>query len=181
MGMMGWGWGAYSDEEMWHNKHKQRLAPWHSAKNSSHIQKEKGGGRTFFWYANVSIMWDFAALDSGSCGRVWRNGDIRVYKDWLQTYVPFFQLLSAFKIETLIINVRAPTDLCDILCFINKTSKTHIRLYYSTSLGCETNSNSSYSEISSRLIDKERDKNNRTIYLTVTGPLHLAHKVKEYS
>lgn len=40
----------------------------------------------------------------------------------------------------LIIKASAPTDLCDILCFINKTSKKHIRLYYSTILGCETNS-----------------------------------------
>lgn len=38
---------SYSDEEMWHNKQKQRLAPRHPA--SSHIEKEKkmeeeGGG-----------------------------------------------------------------------------------------------------------------------------------------
>lgn len=47
--------------------------------------KRKGGGRTFFWYANVSLMWDFAALDSGSCGGDWRNGNMRVFKGWLKT------------------------------------------------------------------------------------------------
>lgn len=147
-------------------------------------KKKKGVGGHFFWYANVNIMWDFSALDSGSCGRVWRNGDIGVHKEWLQTYVAFFQLLSAFKIETLIINVGAPTDLCDILCFINKTSKTHIRLYYSTILGCEVNSNNSYGEIeiSSEYLTRKGTKitepfthNNRT------ECVYLSHKVKEYS
>lgn len=38
------------DEELWHNKHKQRLAPWHSAKTSSHIQEEKEGGRALFFF-----------------------------------------------------------------------------------------------------------------------------------
>lgn len=100
-----------------------------------HTYKKRRGWESsffiFFWYANLSIMWDFAALDSGSCGRVWRNGDRRVGKDRLPLVC--CQLL---KPETLIINVRSPTDMCDILCTINKTSKTHISLHYSTIQGC---------------------------------------------
>lgn len=73
-----------------------------------HTYKKKRGWESIFWYANLSIMWDFAALDSGSCGRVWRNGSIRVYKDRLQMYMPLFWMLSVFKIKILIINILLP-------------------------------------------------------------------------
>lgn len=134
-GMMGWGWGVYSDEEMWHNKHKQRLAFWHPAKSSS--QKEKGVGEHFFF-----LVCKFEHRVRLCCPRFWdlrlslkEWQCIKVDKGWLQTYVPLFGLL--FKTSALIINIRALADLCDTLCFINKTSKAGIRPYYSTISGWE--------------------------------------------
>lgn len=46
----GGGRSLYSGEEMWHNKHKQRLASWHEANDAfTHTRKGKRGGRTCFF------------------------------------------------------------------------------------------------------------------------------------
>lgn len=178
------GGGAHSDEEMWHNKLKQRLDFWHQAKNSSHKPKEKrkrGVGEDFFWYANVSIMWDFGALDSGCCGRVWRNGDI-YSESWIKIFSKTFAFLwitvGFLKPRHQLLTLKQ----CDTLCFINKTSETHARVHGGAILGCETHSINSCSEMET--LSEFDGQNGKTRqfssqkYCIVLNDCMLSHKVR---
>lgn len=108
------------------------------APGQKQFTKRKGGGRTFFFF----LVCKFEHRVRLCCPRFWdlrlslkEWQCIKVDKGWLQTYVPLFGLL--FKTSALIINIRALADLCDTPCFINKTSNTGIRPYYSTISGWE--------------------------------------------